>query len=65
MDIPSTMTKQVSEAEKLEISYRVLHPQAIIQDKDSSRNIQIPYSSSTFLFFATFFFLLVFPFPPP
>jgi hypothetical protein len=47
MDIPSTMTKQVSEAEKLEISYRVLHPQAIIQDKDSSRNIQIPYSSLT------------------
>jgi hypothetical protein len=47
MSIPATMTAQISEAKKLEISYRVLHPSAILKDEYSSRNIEIPFSSLT------------------
>lgn len=47
MAIPATMTEQISEAEKLEISYRILHPSAILTDNFSSRNIEIPFSSLT------------------
>ena len=45
MVIPATMTEQVSNAEDLEISYRVLHPSAILRDQDSGRNIEFSFSS--------------------
>ena len=47
MRIPSTMTEQVADAEDLDISYRVLHPAAIIIDEFSGRNIRVPFSSLT------------------
>lgn len=47
MAIPSTMTKQISEAENLELSYRVLHPSAILHDDITNTNIKIPFSSLT------------------
>lgn len=45
--IPATMTEQVDEIKSMDISYRVLHPDAIVIDKYSSRNIRIPFSSIT------------------
>lgn len=47
MSIPASMDKQISTAKNWEISYRVLHPSAIIKDEFSSRNIEIPFSSLT------------------
>lgn len=47
MDIPSTMTEQVKNIEKLDISYRILHPSIIIKDEASETNIEIPFSSLT------------------
>ena len=47
MSIPVTMTEQINNAEKWEISYRTLHPSAILKDEFSSRNIEIPFSSLT------------------
>lgn len=47
MAIPSTMSKQISEAEDLELSYRVLHPSAILHDDMTNSNIKIPFSSLT------------------
>lgn len=44
-NIPGTITDQISDAEELEISYRTLHPAAIIIDSESERNIRIPFSS--------------------
>ena len=45
MSIPSTITEQVYEAKSLDISYRTLHPAAVILDEQTGRNIQIPFSS--------------------
>lgn len=47
MSIPVTITEQINDAEKWEISYRTLHPSAILKDEFSSRNIEIPFSSLT------------------
>lgn len=43
--IPATMPEQVEDAKALDISYRTLHPSAIIVDGQSGRNIQFPFSS--------------------
>ena len=47
MNIPASMNEQIENAKSLEISYRTLHEQAILKDKISGRNIQIPFSSFT------------------
>ena len=47
MSIPVTITEQINDSEKWEISYRTLHPSAILKDEFSSRNIEIPFSSLT------------------
>ena len=47
MEIPSTMTEQVKNIEKLDISYRILHPSITIKDESSGNNIEIPFSSLT------------------
>lgn len=47
MEIPSTMTEQVKNIEKLDISYRILHPSITIKDEASGNNIEIPFSSLT------------------
>ena len=47
MALPATMTDQIDLAEKWEISYRILHPSAVLKDEFSSRNIEIPFSSLT------------------
>lgn len=45
MSLPATLPDQIQEAKNWELSYRVLHPNAILQDKHSGRNILIPFSS--------------------
>ena len=45
MEIPSTMKEQVQSVRDLDISYRVLHPGAIITDVSDKYNIKIPFSS--------------------
>ena len=47
MEIPSTMTERVKNIEKLDISYRILHPSITIKDEASGNNIEIPFSSLT------------------
>ena len=47
MNIPASMNEQIENAKSLEISYRTLHEPAILKDKISGRNIQIPFSSFT------------------
>ena len=47
MNIPASMNEQIENAKSLEISYRTLREQAILKDKISGRNIQIPFSSFT------------------
>ena len=47
MNIPASMNEQIENAKALEISYRTLHEQAILKDKISGRNIQIPFASFT------------------
>lgn len=47
MAIPSTIQDQITEIERIDISYRKLHPSIIIQDEFSGRNINIPFSSLT------------------
>ena len=47
MNIPASMNEQIENAKSLEISYRTLHEQAILKDKISGRNIQIPFASFT------------------
>lgn len=43
--IPATIPEQVEEAKALDISYRTLHPGAVIIDGQTGRNVQIPFSS--------------------
>ena len=45
MAVPTTLSEQVNIIKKTEISYRNLHPTAIISDKVSGRNIEIPWDS--------------------
>lgn len=45
--IPASMTEQVEQIEDMEISYRALHPDVFLHDKQSDRTIRIPYSSIT------------------
>ena len=47
MEIPSTMSEQIKNIEKLDISYRILHPSISIKDEESGRTIEIPFSSLT------------------
>lgn len=47
MNIPASMNEQIENAKALEISYRTLHEQAILKDKISGRDIQIPFASFT------------------
>ena len=47
MQIPSTVTEQVENAEALELSYRIMNPYAIIKDNYSGVNITVPFSSLT------------------
>ena len=45
--IPSSMTEQIEQINDMEISYRTLHPDVFLHDKQSDRTIRIPYSSLT------------------
>lgn len=47
MNIPATIDEQISDIEDLDLSYRVLHPAAIIKDSYTKRNIRVPFSSLT------------------
>lgn len=47
MAIPSTLQEQITEIERIDLSYRTLHPAIIINDEFSGRSIQIPFSSLT------------------
>ena len=47
MKIPASMDEQIDDIKDLDISYRILHPAAIIRDEYTSRNIRIPFSSLT------------------
>ena len=47
MKIPASMDEQIADIKDLDISYRILHPAAIIIDEYTSRNIRIPFSSLT------------------
>lgn len=43
--IPTSIPEQVNQAKDMEISYRVLHPTAILHDNISNRDIVFPFSS--------------------
>lgn len=45
MEIPSTMEEQVKTVRDMDISYRVLHPGAIIHIDEKNYNINVPFSS--------------------
>lgn len=45
--IPASLTEQVQQVKDMEISYRSLHPDVFLHDKQSDRTIKIPYSSIT------------------
>jgi len=45
LSIPSSMTEQIEQIKGLEISYRVLHPSAKINDKNNKRYVNFPFSS--------------------
>lgn len=47
MSIPVSLSEQISEAEKLEISYRSLHPSYLIYNEQSKETIELPFSSIT------------------
>lgn len=47
MKIPATIPEQIDLIRELEISYKTLHPTAILCDNQSGRNIRIPFSSVT------------------
>ena len=47
MSIPVSLTEQISEAEKLEISYRTLHPSYTIYNEATDETIELPFSSIT------------------
>lgn len=43
--IPSSITEQYENAKSLEISYRVLHPSATMNDVNNDRIVKFPFSS--------------------
>ena len=45
MTIPSTIPEQIDLIKELEISYRTLHPNAILTDNQTGRIINIPFNS--------------------
>jgi len=45
MAIPSTMIEQIEFVDGLEISYRMLHNEAILNDINSNKKIEIPFVS--------------------
>ena len=47
MKIPATIPEQIDLLKDLEISYRTLHPSALLYDKQSDRTINIPFYSIT------------------
>lgn len=47
MALPVSLQEQIQEARDWEISYKTLHPEAILQDRHSGRNLLIPFSSLT------------------
>lgn len=47
MEIPATMDEQVLNASNLELSYNVLHENAIIKSVDTTTTIAIPFKSLT------------------
>ena len=47
MSIPVSLSEQITEAEKLEISYKSLHPSYIIYNEQTDETIELPFSSIT------------------
>ena len=47
MALPSTVTEQISRAKKNELSYRTLHPSAVIYNEEDTSAIEVPFSSYT------------------
>lgn len=45
MAIPASITEQIESIKDLEISYRMLHNNIIINDASSNRKIEVPYQS--------------------
>jgi hypothetical protein len=45
ISIPATLPQQVEEAKALDISYRTLHPGAVIINSQNKEAIKIPFSS--------------------
>ena len=43
--IPASLPEQIQQAKELEISYRTLHPGAIMHDVNNQRDINFPFSS--------------------
>ena len=47
MNIPVSLSEQITEAEKLEISYKSLHPSYTIYNEQTDETIELPFSSIT------------------
>ena len=47
MSIPVSLSEQITEAEKLEISYKSLHPSYTIYNEQTDETIELPFSSIT------------------
>ena len=47
MSIPVSLSEQITEAEKLEISYKSLHPAYTIYNEQTDETIELPFSSIT------------------
>ena len=47
MSIPVSLSEQIRESEKLEISYRSLHPSYTIYNEQTDETIELPFSSIT------------------
>ena len=47
MSIPVSLSEQITEAEKLEISYKSLHPSYTIYNEQTNETIELPFSSIT------------------
>lgn len=45
MDIPSNLLEQISDVKELEISYRMLHDSAYLNDESTNSTIEIPFYS--------------------
>ena len=47
MSIPVSLSEQITEAKKLEISYKSLHPSYTIYNEQTDETIELPFSSIT------------------